>query len=212
MRTISLILSVIILLYMPKSIIAQLPLTDLKAAQEQLISYDSLEIANVMVVGTFHFNDAEILEEKNQKEIQKLISALAEFDPTKVVLEWEPSAHLTTNKAYQAFLQDSFSIQEKINEVYQLGFRLAEAAGHDSIYFFDDQTEYIGSLENFSFDSFIEQAEQMDPGFYNKHQHVIVANHNQNQSILKKFDLYDRIALLNSPTAQEINEKKNAHV
>ena len=53
-----------------------------------------------MVVGTFHFQGRnEILEAKNQESIAKLIGVLSEYNPTKIVLEWEPSKQARTNSA-----------------------------------------------------------------------------------------------------------------
>ena len=183
--------------------------TFLEKAQHDLKNYDSIAQSKIMVVGTFHFQgNKEILNLENQENINKLIKVLSEFNPTKIVLEWEPSKLAETNKEYRSFKTGTFDISNKTNEVYQLGFRMAKIMKHDSIYLFDNQTEFIGSLDNFSFTSFSEYARQNDNGFYNKHEKTLIKTFDQNQKTLKKHNLYDRIAIMNSPAAQTINSTR----
>jgi len=186
----------------------------LEKAASSLRNYDSLAIAEVMVVGTFHFG-REVLGEEEQASIQELIQQFAAYSPTKIVLEWEPHRMQEINTAYQAFLKDSFDISTKNNEVYQLGFQLAKEMGHDSLYLFDDQTEYIGSLEPFgeeddpfSFDLFLQYANTEDAGFYDKHMEPLGEVFGSNQTLLKAMSPKDHIALLNSPEKQKINAQR----
>ncbi|PKV52849.1 hypothetical protein ATE84_4978 [Aquimarina sp. MAR_2010_214] len=182
-------------------------LNELEKAENTLKNYDSLTQSKIMIVGTLHFGK-DILEPHNQENIVKLVKTISKYNPTKVVLEWEPSALSIVNKEYQSFVVDTFNISNKRNEVYQLGFRIAKNMKHDSIYLFDNQTEFIGSLENFSFDSFGEYAKQNDDGFYNIYEKHLTKIFNQNQKIYKNHNLYDRIALMNSPTAQKFNAQR----
>ncbi len=119
-------------------------LNELEKAEKTLKNYDSLTQSKIMIVGTLHFGK-DILESENQENIAKLVKTISKYNPTKVVLEWEPSALSKANKQYQSFVADTFNISKKMNEVYQLGFRIAKDMKHDSIYFFDSQTEFIGS-------------------------------------------------------------------
>lgn len=183
----------------------------LEKAALNLKNYDSLTRTKVMVVGTLHF-PKDILESDNQENISKLITVLSTFNPTKIVVEWEPSEQVQTNTEYQSFLAATFDISDKENEVYQLGFRLARHMKHDSIYLFDDQTEFNGSLrefytekEGFSFDAFSSYAKNNDSGFYDKYEKTLIETFDQNQKTFKSYNLYDRIALMNSPAAQKIN-------
>lgn len=186
---------------------SNLPLDDLK-------DYSNLADREVMVVGTFHFGK-EVLEQEQQKEIKKIIKALKKFRPTKVVLEWEPKLFEKANNRYREFIKDSFSIDNKFNEVYQIGFRLAKELKHDSIYFFDDQTEYIGSLSEFStgedpfsFYKFMNYAEKEDKGFYDKHLDSVQSIYKYNQELIQKEKLLNQIALLNSPQSSKINAQR----
>ena len=173
-------------------------------AMAQLAEIEVNNPAKVFVLGTKHF-DKTILETENQSELKRLIELLAVYKPTKVVVEWEPSAFKSTNTSYQNYLGDSSLIQTKYNEVYQLGFRLAKVMKHDRIYLFDDKTEYIGSLKDFSFEALAKYAEENDQGFYDKHIDLIGAAFNHNQALYKKLGLFDEIVLRNSPKAQKFN-------
>ena len=89
-----------------------------------------------------------------------------------------------------------------------MGFRLAKAMRHDSLYFFDNQTEFIGSLENFSFSNFGEYAKTNDAGFFDKYEKKIIATHTGNQNLLKEMSLLKEIILRNSPKAQRVNAQR----
>ncbi|MDC6365564.1 MULTISPECIES: DUF5694 domain-containing protein [Flavobacteriaceae] len=184
-----------------------LSISEIEKAEVLLKNHDSLAQSKIMIVGTFHFN-REVLEEESQENISKLVKALSEFNPTKVVIEWEPSLSKKTNNEYHSYLKDSFDISTLENEIYQLGFRIAKEAKNDSIYLFDNQTEYIGSLENFSFDSFAKYANENDGGFYNKHEKDLIETYNHNQEVFNNLNIYDQIALRNSQIAQKINEQR----
>ncbi len=170
-------------------------------------SYDNLQSREVLVVGTIHF-DENVLESDQQKDIQLLVNKLAAYQPTKVILEWEPHRQANTNDNYRSYLDGTFDISERYNEVYQLGFRLAKQVGHDSLFLFDDQTPFIGSLEDFSFDALSEYAEQHDVGFYDLHLDSLINNFNHNQELLKKDGLAKHITWLNSPEHQHINAQR----
>lgn len=183
-------------------------------ATSALKSYDSLAKYQVMVVGTLHFGE-DVLEAGPQKSIARLVEQLGEFQPTKVVVEWEPARSETTNQAYREYLQGSYDISGRYNEVFQLGFRLAAAMGHERIFLFDDQTDFIGSLaqfstpdDPFSFDLFTEYARQHDDGFFDAHEQALISTFEYNQGVLDGLDLHDRVALLNSPQQQHINAQR----
>ena len=86
-------------------------------SKAQLMDYDSLARSKVMVVGTFHF-DKSVLNDQNQKSIDQLIKILKNYKPTKIVLEWDPSAAVLANKNYRRFVEDPNFIADSENEVY----------------------------------------------------------------------------------------------
>jgi hypothetical protein len=176
-----------------------------------LLDYDDIPKSEVMVLGTYHFRQDQHYDElspENQREIDRVLSALAAYQPTKVVIEWEPQNSAKVNLEYQQYLNGNFSIDTLVNEGFQLGFKLAKKIGHQSVYLFDDQTEFIGSLENFSFDSLTAYAEQNDTGFYDIHMERLISTFNKNQAALDELGIYDRLVQMNSPQATRINAQR----
>lgn len=176
-----------------------------------LMTKSLTEKAKVMVLGTYHFRQEDHYDElspENQIHIQQILTALAEFEPTKVVVEWEPARSVKTNEAYRSFLQGEFKIDTLPNEVFQLGFRMAQKMGHDSIYLFDDKTPYIGSLDGFTFEKLADYANQNDQGFYNRHEAMIRDRYLHNEQLIKSQNLYDNLLLRNSPEAVKVDAER----
>ncbi|MEO0625932.1 MAG: DUF5694 domain-containing protein [Bacteroidota bacterium] len=101
------------------------------------------ERAQVMLLGTFHFNypnlDAHVTDEANQvnveegnraQELQEVLDYVARFQPTKIVVERWPESN--TDDYYQSYLAGDFELRR--SEIYQIGFRLAKRFGHEHIY------------------------------------------------------------------------------
>lgn len=94
----------------------------------------------LLLLGTFHFKDAGLdgykpkhpfgaLAPARQKEIADVVARLAAFRPTHVALEIGAEDSASINDRYTKFLAGEFSIADRENEIYQLGFRLGQAAG-----------------------------------------------------------------------------------
>lgn len=173
----------------------------------QLKVFDTLNQSKIMVLGINHFSK-DVLSTENQIGLIQLTEVLGKFQPTKIVLELQPKALAKMNQEYQNYVKDSSFISDKYNEVYQLGFRLARKMSHDSIYLFDDQTEFIGSLEGFTFDAFGAYAQENDAGFYDRYLKEITDKFQNNQTILKQQNLLNQIVLRNSPMAQKFNAQR----
>lgn len=187
--------------------IAQQDDVSLLGKAEQLMTFDSMNPSQVMVLATHHFS-GNVLSEENQLEIQHLTEILSKFQPTKVVIEWEPENAEQVNADFHNYILNPSFIQGRHNEVYQIGFRLAKIMGHDSIYLFDNQTEFIGSLKGFSFDSFGTYANENDAGFYDQYLQEITQKFQNNQEVLKGQTLLNQIVLRNSPRAQRFNAQR----
>jgi hypothetical protein len=97
-------------------------------------AHDAAAAISVMVVGVAHFSNPghdlhdpsvdDVFSARRQAEIQKVVDALAEFRPTKILVEW-PASKATT--AYAAFCAGK--LPPSRNEGVQLGFRLARQMG-----------------------------------------------------------------------------------
>jgi hypothetical protein len=105
------------------------------------------EPAQVLLLGTFHFNDAgldavkpedfDVMTPEAQAYLQGLSERLAKFGPTRVLLEYTPDDDAKINQRYQAWLAGDYELPR--NEIYQLGFRIARLAGHERVYPFDNR-------------------------------------------------------------------------
>lgn len=101
----------------------------------------------VMILGTFHFDNpgldvinipvGDMLGERRQAEIADVVGRLAQFAPTAVALEIEPSAADTFNQRYRDYRAGTFALTA--NEIYQLGFRVAAACDLPQIHAVDWQ-------------------------------------------------------------------------
>lgn len=107
-------------------LVALLSLTTLAA--------DARPPAQVIVVGTYHFSNAnsdihnveavDVMTPQRQAQLQTISDALSRFEPTLVAVEW-PSEHV--DESYAKHL--SGTLAPSTNEVVQLGFRLAQQRG-----------------------------------------------------------------------------------
>jgi len=161
-----------------------------------------------MVLGTFHFHEDalyDVLQAENQAALEQLTTKLAAFAPTKICLELTPDRAAVINERYQQYLNNEFDISEKHNEVYQIGFRLARRLQHDSLYLIDNQTEFIGSLEDFSFEKLEEEGQRTAADFYNKYDKQIGKIFQQHRDTSQQLSLLEYLQFLNSETNQAYN-------
>lgn len=182
--------------------------------ESQLKSYDKLGKVDVCVLGTYHFDDS-VLSDDAQLGISRLLTKIAKYRPTKILLEWEPDRFSSTNDQYRQYFEGSLDISDRYNEVYQLGFRLAKTMEHDSVYLFDDRTEFIGSLEAFStdsdpfsFDLFTKYGKEEDGEYFRAHEQMIIDNYEHNLKVISQLSLDKHITMLNSDKLQRINAQR----
>lgn len=171
----------------------------------------NLEKTDVMVLGTYHFdqeNEIDELSPENQSELDSLIKYLADFKPTRVVVEANPLMSDDFNRYYRDYINGSFNLSERRNEIFQIGFRMAKYMGHDSIYFFDNKPPYLGSLEEFSFESFEAYAQENDSGFYDQYIPEMMNIWPANKELIYNLDLFDLILALNSPAMTQNNTNR----
>ena len=107
----------------------------------------------VMLLGTSHLAQApedtknayatdpgDILGDKRQRELETLTDRLAEWDPDRVAVEVPVSQQPLLDDAYAAYTDDTGELaavsgweQDRSNEIVQIGFRLADKRGHESL-------------------------------------------------------------------------------
>lgn len=94
------------------------------------------ELPKVAILGTFHFgktNDMNRLEaddlmtERRQEELELLSEKLAAFNPTKIMVEWEPIHYDKVNTELQQYFEGQLTLKNL--EVHQIAFRVARKSG-----------------------------------------------------------------------------------
>ncbi|HJU72776.1 MAG TPA: DUF5694 domain-containing protein [Gemmatimonadaceae bacterium] len=94
--------------------------------------------AELLLVGVFHFADQgldaykpvhrlDISSPERQRELEQLVSDLARFQPTVVAVEALRGEQRRLDSLFVAYGAGAYQLE--INEVYQIGFRLAKRVG-----------------------------------------------------------------------------------
>jgi len=99
----------------------------------------------VMILGTYHMGNPgrdvvnmeadDVTRPQRQAEIRAVVDALAQWRPTRVLVEAERPAPFTLDR-YRAFRLDD--LRTNRNEIAQIGYRLARQLGHQDVYAFDE--------------------------------------------------------------------------
>ena len=106
------------------------------------------EPAEVMLFGVFHFSNPgldvvkteqiDVMTPDNQAYLEGLARRISEYNPTRILLEFEPSRAAEMQARYRAYLDGSFELTA--NENYQLGFRIAALSAAETVHGFDDRS------------------------------------------------------------------------
>lgn len=104
------------------------------------------ERAQVLLLGTFHFQDAglddyqpqediDIMSPRRQDELGQLLRTLEIFRPTKILVEWPAEHQSALDAAYSRYRAGELELDA--NEIHQIGFRLAHGLGHERLWAID---------------------------------------------------------------------------
>lgn len=128
--------------------------------------------AEIMMVGTFHFarpgRDAyqeqfpvDVMTPERQREIEDVVERLARFRPTRIAVEQMPMQQPRLDSLYRAYLAGTYSLG--VNEVTQLGFRLAKRMGLPRVVAIDArEREYEPGMTEALYDSKVRALGQRD--------------------------------------------------
>lgn len=120
---------------------------------------------DVMIVGTYHFASPgldihnpqvdDVLKPGRQREIAAITAALAEFKPTKILVERVAATPDLVDPGFAAFTAGDLST--KRSERVQIAYRLARQMGHAKVFAIDEQPE-DGEPDYFPFGKLVEWA------------------------------------------------------
>lgn len=122
----------------------------------------------LMVVGTYHFDNPgldlnnakadDVLKPGRQRELEALAAALAEFRPTKVMIERVAKTPDLVDPYYAGFAVADLA--KNRDERVQVGYRLAKLLGHRQVYAIDEQPS-AGEPDYFPFGEVAKTAEEL---------------------------------------------------
>ncbi|MDZ4709292.1 MAG: DUF5694 domain-containing protein [Saprospiraceae bacterium] len=102
-----------------------------------LTGQDSINKTEILLLGTFHFanpgldvakfENANILTDKRQQEVETLAAQLIRFKPEKIFIETPATAQKRYDSPFTAYKNGAHTLTT--NENQQLGFRVAKGSG-----------------------------------------------------------------------------------
>lgn len=117
------------------------------AASQTAAAPQKPELVQVMVLGTYHFDNPgldlanvkadDVLKPERQKELDALATALAEFRPTRIMVERLAKTSDLIDPRYAQFTPASLAAQR--DERVQVAYRLAHSLGQKTVYAIDEQ-------------------------------------------------------------------------
>lgn len=133
--------------------------------------------AKAMILGVFHFGNPgldsykekfefNILEDEHQAELNILLHKLAAFKPTKILCECNRiKSDSTLNEEYKKYLSGEFTLENRPNEIFQIGFNLAKELGHTQLYCTDAQHKWCGvelDWDNYDMEAYLKSKGQLE--------------------------------------------------
>ncbi|MEL6810212.1 MAG: DUF5694 domain-containing protein [Bacteroidota bacterium] len=151
--------------------------------------HETTKLPEVSLLGIFHFagtSDFSSVEfeplssEKRQQEILELVERLKKYEPTKVLVEYPYEERFHLDSIFQLYLKDGYPLT--LNEIDQVGFRLAKAMNHRHIYAIDHHLSLpFEALSEFANEHQSEQFQAMLKGI--KEQDSIESDYLRDHSI-----------------------------
>lgn len=118
---------------------------------------EAMSDPQVMLLGSYHLANnnrdvinvpiEDVLTAHRQQQIIGLVECLAQWRPTRIVVEWDRSDQAGLDSRYATLLAGKYELTA--NEIDQIGLRLAKQLGHHRVYAVDwneaapgDQVQY----------------------------------------------------------------------
>lgn len=161
----------------------------------------------VLTLGTFHFDFPnldrvqydvdeviDVLAPKYQAEIETLVDALSEFQPTIIVIEQPMGMQCKTDSLYQLYQYGQYTLKRA--EYEQIGFRLAKRLGINRIYCVDEWGKHYENIKRILEDENSEDFTSFENSFYN---HPDSIKEYYPESIFQKQGIISELISLNNP-------------
>jgi Family of unknown function (DUF5694) len=112
-------------------------------------SANQSDVAKVALLGAFHFGGstgdlasmhmANPFGKRRQNDIRELVAKITTYRPTKILVEYPKAKNDRLNKRFLNYSSGKDTLG--VNEVYQVGFRLAKQLKHSQLYAIDYQLD-----------------------------------------------------------------------
>lgn len=174
----------------------------------------------ILVIGTYHFNNPgldvakykvlDIMDEKPQKQLDEISTAIAKFRPTKIFTEWELKNQLALDTLYNKYLEGVYSdyVEKKYpkrkfythNEIVQLAFRTAKKSNLKKVHAIDFQGT------SFDFDSVMKFTDSIRlPNFKKDAMADIKGIETKSNALFAQNDLLKCLYYYNSKELREVD-------
>ncbi|PCJ97179.1 MAG: hypothetical protein COA50_05950 [Flavobacteriaceae bacterium] len=121
--------------------------------KEQAKPIESLNNKEVLLIGTFHYNNPgadvaktksfDILSKTSQLELEEIATSIKTYNPTKVFVEWPYNEQQELDSLYHLYQKNNYFTNDSLsdfylkNEIFQWAFRIAKMNGLDKVYGID---------------------------------------------------------------------------
>lgn len=156
--------------------------------------------SQVLFLGTWHFHNpgldvvksdvADVLAPEKQREIARVVDALAAFRPTKVAIEARPERAQHYMALYDAYRAGEHELDR--NEIQQIGFRMADRFDLERLHAIDQPGE-------FPFEAVMAWAAEHDPAFVERTEALIRHIGDEQSRLQRKHTIGELLRLENDP-------------
>ncbi len=211
-----------------KLLIALLLISSCKTINETTTTENDNKIVTLLL-GTYHWDNPGLdelntetgnyLTDTKQKEIQELVEKLNVFNPTKILIEQNPSLQYKHDSLYTLYKNSNFDLNSLgQNEIYQLGYKLAKMNNHDRVYCVDADGAYYGQAirmvaqnnqhkEYLNYDEENKATFKLNQEYINTHSILDnLRKENDQNKILKNHYLYNNYFVLVRDTANVLRQ------
>lgn len=169
----------------------------------------------VLLLGTFHFANPgadahkpkytfDVFSAEGQRELAEILDRLAEYRPTKILVERASRDQDKVDEWYASYLAGK---QEKVsNEIVTIGFALAKRLGHDRVWAFDTRGEWLPTAPETS-EKMAETAKRLgkEAALRDPTEARYFEMYKQSDEIEETLTLRQRLRLLNHPENLRLN-------